>query len=290
MSMMVGHTNSNRVRMQIKDPFTGNVIANISYSKSNKTSYMVKKKRLNYNFKALSNQILRTKTSFGARQAISAARRKVAQLSRNLNSSEYDDEELKSAIIHAKKMERIARKRMKHLKQEEEMARTGKAAPSETKMEENALDGMDMEEMLGMSEEDIQKLMEELEEMMQQLDSGEYTEDTMKDLSDMVLEETDSDMDLERLKKKHRSDELREIVDADIKYLKAMFQKLAREKQALSSTKSSSGSQTSSGGQSASGSSPAPNGVSLEISGSEVPVDAAAVPVAAEGASMDVVV
>ena len=284
MSMMVGHSNPNKVRIQIKDPFTGNVVANISYSKSGKTSYMAKKKRLNYNFKALSNQILRTKTSFGARQAISAARRKVAQLSRNLNSSEYDDEELKSAIIHAKKMERIARKRMKHLKQEEDMGRTGKAAPSETKMDENVLDGMDMEEMLGMSEEEIQKLMDELEEMMKQLDSGEYTEDTMEDLSDMVLEEMDSDMDLDRLKKKHRSDELREIVDADMKYLKAMFQKLAREKQALSSG------QSSSGGQSASGSVSAPSGVSLEISGSEVPVDAAAVPVAAEGASMDVTV
>ncbi len=39
-------------------------------------------------------------------------------------------------------------------------------------------------------------------------------------------DDIDADADLERLRKKHRSEEMREIVDADMKYLKSVFQRL----------------------------------------------------------------
>lgn len=66
--------------------------------------------------------------------------------------------------------------------------------------------------------------------------------------------------DLELLKKKHRAKEMKEIMEADMKYLKAMFNKLERERQeGLDSIKSDFGANGSSGGQS--------NGVSLELGG-----------------------
>ena len=98
----------------------GTYVGTISVTKS----VQKKPKRLNYNFKEISAMILQTKTSGSARQVAARARGKVALLRQRLKCGEYDDKELESAIIHAEKMERIARKRMRHL-QEEEMAKRG---------------------------------------------------------------------------------------------------------------------------------------------------------------------
>ena len=81
--------------------------------------------------------------------------------------------------------------------------------------------------------------------------------------------------DLEQLKKKHRSDEMREIMDADMKYLRAVFQKLEKERQSLSSGIKNFAAEI-------------PSGVSLEISGLEMPVEVQPVPVETAGASIDV--
>ena len=77
--------------------------------------------------------------------------------------------------------------------------------------------------------------------------------------------------DLDKLKKKHRSDELREIMEADMKYLKAMINKLERERQEISTESFTNPS------------------VTLEISGIEMPVTATqAPPVTPEGEVIDV--
>ncbi|MDE6201993.1 MAG: hypothetical protein K2G19_00790, partial [Lachnospiraceae bacterium] len=80
---------------------------------------------------------------------------------------------------------------------------------------------------------------------------------------------------IERLKKKHRSDELREIMEADMKYLRAMFDKLAKEKQENSSGVSSYNYE-------------AAEAVSLEIGGMEMPVDVSGMPAMAEGGNLDI--
>ena len=78
---------------------------------------------------------------------------------------------------------------------------------------------------------------------------------------------------MEQLKKKHRSDEMREIMDADMKYLRAVFNKLEKERQSLSSGAKSFGD--------------IPAGVTLEISGLEMPVELPQMPVNTEGGCMD---
>jgi predicted Zn-dependent protease len=62
---------------------------------------------------------LHAKTTVNAKKAASLARKQIAQLKRKQSTGEYDDEELKNAIEHAEKMERIAKKKEKHLKEEE---------------------------------------------------------------------------------------------------------------------------------------------------------------------------
>ena len=80
---------------------------------------------------------------------------------------------------------------------------------------------------------------------------------------------------MERLKKKHRADEMREVMEADMKYLKALMFRLEKEKQEGSSS-----------------------GVSLQLSGVDMPVQSVSVDmpieattdqlVVAEGGSIDI--
>ena len=82
-------------------------------------------KKLKYQFKNISSKILRSKTSQAAKQAAGQARREVLRLKRQKQSGNYDDEEIEAAINHAKAMERVAKKKAKHL-EEEEMAKAAR--------------------------------------------------------------------------------------------------------------------------------------------------------------------
>ena len=121
---------------------------------------------------------------------------------------------------------------------------------------------------------------------MQELQEEVMESDGFGDLEELaeVLRADMDPEDLELLKKKHRSDELREIAEADMKYLKAFFQKLERDKQAAMSSSGGGDSNSSSGG------SYTGSGVSLELSGMAQPVPAAGAPMPAAGASLDVTV
>lgn len=84
------------------------------------------KKKLQYNSKKISSQIVRSKTSNSARSAASAAKREVLRLKRLKGNEAYDQEEIEISIEHAKAMERVAKKKVHHLLQEEMIQRTGK--------------------------------------------------------------------------------------------------------------------------------------------------------------------
>ena len=108
-----------------------------------------------------------------------------------------------------------------------------------------------------LSQEEMKKLLQEFEEIMKELEESGGLD--LEELMPISSEEMDPE-DLELLKKKHRAKEMKEIMEADMKYLKAMFNKLERERQeGLDSIKSDFGANGSSGGQS--------NGVSLELGG-----------------------
>lgn len=229
-----------------------------------------KKKKLNYNYKEISAQIMRARTSINARQVLTKAFSKVAMLSRQLRSGEYDEKEVEKALIHAKQIAHVAKKRMKHLQEEERLKRGG---PCDGQMEEKEeefrpenpdLKGTDSVEL---DSEEMRKLMEELGKEL-----GEELEEALKEIEDMAeLEElaaaAKQDMDpedLELLKKKHRADELREIAEADMKYLRALFDKLEKDKQEVA------------------------NNVALELAGIEMPAAMTEVPAADAGGSIDV--
>lgn len=250
----MGNINSGMRCISIKDIY-GNVVGQMSYSvgKSGKK----KPKRLQYNMRQISARILKSKTSGSARMALTGARSKVAQLKRQLKSEEFDSDELRNAIVHAMQIERVAKKKMKHLQEEETAKKGGICSGEQVEWEANP------------EEELSDELMEELVELMKESARAGGLEELSDELISAFSDDIDPD-DLEEMKKKHRSEELRDILEADMKYLKAVFDRLQKEKQSNTSASA--------------------RGVSLQLGGTEIPVDTMAVSdasVMAEGAGID---
>lgn len=271
----------------------------VNVKKSGSKSNEKKPKKLFYNFKQMSAIILRAKTSGGARRSVVLARGKVAQLRGKKGSDIYDSGELDSAILHAEAMVRVAKKRVKHLRQEEAAERDGVMPPEENYEETEKTEGIitDDTDTAEMSREEIEQLMREMERLMRQsmedmeeaIDMEEFSEALIADCGEMSPEE------LDQVKKKHRADELREITEADMKYLKSMFNRLQRAKQsAASSYSSGAGSQSSvssAGAQGVHSSGVFQNSVALELGGADMPVGTVSEAVAmTAGATVDITV
>lgn len=229
MGMMIG---AGGVVIKTADPYGARKNNNAS-AVSRTTAKKKKTKKLNYNYRDVSGRILRAKTSVSANLVVAHARTMVAVLRRRYGCGEYNDRDLEIAIIHAEKMVRIAKKKVKNLKMEEQ----GKRASEEDRAQEacedeNSLNAADMQsEEREVSEEDLRNMIKELEQELQRL----AAENSMDDLADACLGENGavSKEELEKIKKKHRCDEMRQIVEADMKYLKAVFQRMLQEQQEI---------------------------------------------------------
>lgn len=75
-------------------------------------------KRLNYNYRKVSGNIMRAKNLNQASNALSSANANLSTLKRKAVTGQYDDDELQIAITHARRMIRTARKKVNHLKYE----------------------------------------------------------------------------------------------------------------------------------------------------------------------------
>ncbi len=203
------------------------------YVKKEKVSNSGKKKRLPYSFKQLSQQIAKAKNSGSARPVITQVRQKLGWLYQKLRSSEYDDEEIAAAIVHATAMEKIAKRKMKHL-EEEERAENGGSATSGEDDELYNEDSFSEEMALSdISEEMMEELMEQFAELM-----ADEQENMMNEFSEemSVLSGDMSEDEIDALKRKHRLDEQRDLAKADMNYLKMMFEKYERDKKNASSS------------------------------------------------------
>ena len=188
------------------------------------------KKRLPYNFKQMSKQIMQAKTSDAARPLVAKAQAKLSWLYKKLRSGEYGDSEIAAAIIHAAAMERIAKRKVRHL--EEEEAAENESSVMGVPGEEEEIYGKDelkagLEDSEEISEEMMKQMMEEIEELEEEL-----AEDVMSELQDMISCASGdmTEEEIEELKRKHRNDEERQITHADLKYMKALFDRLEQEK------------------------------------------------------------
>ena len=249
------------------------VTSTLSYSESLRNQRQQTKnttlalKKLKYQFKNISSKILRSKTSQAAKQAAGQARREVLRLKRQKQSGNYDEDEIEAAINHAKAMERVAKKKAKHL-EEEEMAKAAGGIwqgekvcsdeePREVKDTEAETDAEEEEKMAEVGYEDEAYEEEydypQLDEFLLQTGDlmaamSDFTSETMQELSDSmrdIMEEMGIDelsetmlsvkkdidpADLKMMKIKHRNKEMKDIVKADAEYLKAVFYRLEKMK------------------------------------------------------------
>lgn len=269
------NVNVTKIELKNKDGSSAGTLT-IHHAKAKK-----KPKRLNYSFKRLSNQIMRSKSSMNAKQLTTKSKFQIVDLRLKLASGDYDYTEIHNALKHAERIARVAKKKMKHLQEEEFYEKTGgKQAAQEEQEPEEESRGLDQIDTSGMSQEEMERLMKQIQEEMrkieEELEEAVNSKDFMNEFMQGYSEEM-SPKDLEALKKKHRAEEMRDIMEADLEYLKAYFDKLSKEKEEGSSSSSSASSDYGN-----------ITGVSLELNGMEIPVDTVDVPVQVEGANVDV--
>lgn len=225
----------------------------------------LKLKKLKYRFKNISSKIIRSKTSYAAKQVAGQARREVLRLKNEKKQSGEDSAELDAAIAHAKAMERVAKKKAKHLEEEEMIKVSGgpcadRLVEEEEKLEdtnnvsevissqeagyeqEQEISYDEMAKMMSELSENIQAMIENMQAMSEAMsqDMESMTEDMQDLLEDVGLgelteaitpsgEEMDPE-DLKQLKIKHRNKEMQEIAKADAEYLKTIFDILEKGK------------------------------------------------------------
>ena len=155
------------------------VTSTLSYSESLRNQRQQTKnttlalKKLKYQFKNISSKILRSKTSQAAKQAAGQARREVLRLKRQKQSGNYDDDEIEAAINHAKAMERVAKKKAKHLEEEELTKAAGGIWQGDRISEEETKDAQDAEAENVQNAEEMSAESSE-EEMSRDLSAYEY--------------------------------------------------------------------------------------------------------------------
>lgn len=137
------------------------VTSSLSYSESLRDQRQQTKnttlalKKLKYQFKNISSKILRSKTSQAAKQAAGQARREVLRLKRQKQNSDSDSEEIEAAIAHAQAMERVAKKKAKHLEEEEMVKAAGGIWQGDRICEEETKDVQDAEAENAQNEEEM---------------------------------------------------------------------------------------------------------------------------------------
>lgn len=220
----------------------------------------LEKKKLKYSYKSISSKIISCKKSYSAKEVISQAKREVARLKKLRSKGEYDAEELEAAIAHAQSMERIAKKKARHLEEEEMAKAAGGACLGEFESRENteevSEEELTEEELEQIADEELGDLTDDTSfeefdfkdiDSLEQIDAimNKMYDDMSEELSslmeDMGLDElfddmgmsADSDMDPADLKMmmiKHRNKEMKDIAKADGEYLKAIFALLEKQR------------------------------------------------------------
>lgn len=77
------------------------------------------KKKLNYNHREISAQILRASKVTSASTVLASARNKLSMLRRCQGTGQYNESELANAILHARRMVQCASRKVQNLKEEE---------------------------------------------------------------------------------------------------------------------------------------------------------------------------
>lgn len=158
--------------------------------------YMIRKK-LNYNTKEISSQILRASKAQSASVVLVRAKSKVSSLKRCMGTGQYDDNEIRPALAHAQRMVRVANQKVRNLKEEERE----KSSYKKKKLQKNLERKRELKAAIEDKKDEIKnaKLMEEMQE---------------------IQREKRQRLEMERKRRFHRDAERGKIAEANMRYLK----------------------------------------------------------------------
>lgn len=154
-------------------------------------------KRLNYNYRDISAQLMRANKSQSASVVATRARAKYAEVMRKAASGEYNQKEVACAIAHARKMVKCAKMKANNLKEEE---RLQDAHERETG-QENMRHDMEARRRASRKQQDVKQ------------------EIHMKEMQKAAIEKQRR-IEIMQRKQRHRANEQNEMLKADMKYLK----------------------------------------------------------------------
>lgn len=163
-----------------------------------KAKAKAKKKNLNYNRREVSSQVLRANKLGTAARALATARTKVATLRRSVGTGQYDENELRIAIAHAESIVKTAKKKLSNLKEEQ-----FKEKRVSREKQANALKNQVKKQRVRVKRQQIKR---ELSAKRQQ------SERQMRA----------KELRVKQLKRRHRGEELADVAEADLKYIKDM--------------------------------------------------------------------
>lgn len=154
-------------------------------------------KKLNYNHREISAQLMRACKSRSASEVLCRAKAKVGVLKRCLGTGNYDSNELRVAIVHAQKMVDCAKLKVRNLKEEEQAAKRNERTVAADRQTKQAVRRKASRKMIELERKAAVKEAElERKEKVQSLE-------------------------LQRRKCAHRSEEYGKIRKADSEYIQA---------------------------------------------------------------------
>lgn len=178
-----------------KQSRTGNT-STIRFMQTKQTK--VKKKKLNYNKREVSSQVLRATKLSSASRALATARTKVSTLRRCLGTGQYDDNEVRVAITHAERIVKTAKQKLSNLKEEQ--------IHSKHASRENQTNELKRQTKKRRISTEKQQVKQEL--------AAEQTRAEQR--------AKEEELRCRQMKRRHRGEELAQVTEADLKYLKDM--------------------------------------------------------------------
>lgn len=159
------------------------------------------KKRLNYNHREISGQLLRAKKSQSASNVLTRAKSRLAMLQRQAGSGQYDSKEIANALAHARRMVRCAQLKVRNLRQEEQEQNANRRENGDREQQKQN----EVKRRVAQKEREIEKKVA-IEEMQ------------------AVATEKRKRGEMARKRQIHRNQEQSRINEADMKYLKGQME------------------------------------------------------------------
>ncbi len=163
-----------------------------------KAKAKLKKKNLNYNRREVSSQVLRANKLGSAARALATARTKVGTLRRCVGTGQYDENELRIAIAHAESIVKTAKKKLSNLKEEQIKEKRVSREKQTNALKKNVKK---------------QRVRAQRQKIKRELAIGKKQAERQMKAKELRCKQ---------LKRRHRSEELGDVAEADMKYIKDM--------------------------------------------------------------------